>query len=243
MADDKVLTTEELARLGAEAAKFQGEAKAALASVARAEAETRKLTAEAITAENASIEARIKRDKAERDEKAELAKDEHHHVYVFKGAVDATNVASCMAALRTWMRNDSQCRIEICFNSPGGGVIEGMALWDFIQQVRNAGHYVTTSTIGMAASMGGILLQAGDHRVMGKEAYILIHEISFGAGGKIGEVEDEVAFIKKIQSRVVKIFASRSKLTESQVRTKWRRTDWWIDSDEALKLGLVDEVR
>jgi ATP-dependent protease ClpP protease subunit len=78
---------------------------------------------------------------------------------------------------------------------------------------------------------------------MGHESYILIHEVSFGAGGKIGEVEDEVAFVKKIQSRVLDIFASRSKLSKATIARKWRRKDWWLDSTEALKAGFVDELR
>jgi ATP-dependent Clp endopeptidase proteolytic subunit ClpP len=234
-------------RAKAEARKFQLEGEAAhltaQAAFAKAEAEVRKLDAEADLAESRAAEARIDREEAERKAKILSAEDENHHVYVFKGAFDSSSVARCMSALRVWMRNDPACDIEIVFNSPGGSVIDGMALWDFIQQVKAAGHQVTTSTIGMAASMGGILLQAGHKRVMGREAYLLIHEVAFGAGGKIGEVEDEVAFVKKIQERVVHIFASRSKLTAAQIRTKWRRKDWWLDSDEALKLGLVDEVR
>lgn len=72
---------------------------------------------------------------------------------------------------------------------------------------------------------------------------MLIHEVSFGAGGKIGEVEDEVAFVRKIQSRVLDIFAQRSTLTRRQIENRWRRKDWWLDSAEALKLAFVDEVR
>ena len=55
--------------------------------------------------------------------------------------------------------------------------------------------------------MAGILLQAGDIRIMGAESWLMIHEISFGASGKIGEIEDTVEWVKKIQERVVKIFA------------------------------------
>ncbi len=96
--------------------------------------------------------------------------------------------------------------------------------------------------MGMAASMGGILLQAGDKRVIGSESVLLVHEISFGAGGKIGEVEDEVAFAKMLTQRVLKIFANRTKMTARQIDAKWKRKDWWMDSDEALKLGFVDEI-
>jgi ATP-dependent protease ClpP protease subunit len=98
---------------------------------------------------------------------------------------------------------------------------------------------------GYAASMGGILLQAGDVRVCGPESYILIHEISSGAVGKIGDLEDEVEFVKMIQKRVNDIFVARSggKVTATKLRNMYRRKDFWLDSTKALALGIVDEIR
>lgn len=214
----------------AESLKFEAEAELAKAQarLASAEAEYHELKV-----------ADVRRKHAD-----ELAADRHHHFYAFNEAFSAASTRKCIDQLATWARqSDEPLDIEICFNSPGGSVIDGMALWDFIKTIQVRGHKVTTSTIGMAASMAGILLQAGDVRVMGAESYLLIHEVSFGAGGKIGEVEDEVAFVRKIQDRVVRIFAARSTLSERQIKNRWRRKDWWLDSDEALRLGFVDEVR
>jgi ATP-dependent protease ClpP protease subunit len=96
--------------------------------------------------------------------------------------------------------------------------------------------------MGYAASMAGILLQAGEDRQMGREAYILIHEVSFGVAGKIGEVEDEVKFVKMVQKRVLDIFADRAKVSRGYIAQRWRRKDWWLDSVTAQKLGIVDTV-
>lgn len=227
-----------------EAEASKAEAEAAVAEE-KAKAELAKVLAEARAAE---AEARLKELSvagAERKERDELAADKHHHFYAFNEAVSASSVKKCVDQLVNWIRcaDGNKLDIEIMFNSPGGSVIDGMALWDYIQTIKAQGHHVVTSTVGMAASMAGILLQAGDERVMGKEAYLLIHEISFGIGGKIGEVEDEVEFIKKIQERVIRIFAAKSMLTERQIKSRWRRKDWWLDSDEALRLGFVDSVR
>ena len=241
----------------AETRKLDAEALAAVelaalnkANAVKALAESEKLVAETRGADiaaryNEHVEAvaALDRQNREYDERKRRATDEYHHVYVFKESVSAASVANCEARLREWMRNDPECDIEINFNSPGGSVIDGMALWDFIQQVRARGHNVTTSTIGYAASMAGILLQAGDVRIMGAESWLMIHEISFGASGKIGEIEDTVEWVKKIQERVVKIFASRSTMTAAYIRKNWTRRDWWISSDEALKLGLIDKIR
>ena len=96
-----------------------------------------------------------------------------------------------------------------------------------------------------AASMAGILLQAGDVRVCGPESYILIHEVSSGAVGKVGELEDEIEFVKLIQSRVLDLFVSRSggKVTKAKLQAMYRRKDFWLDSTKALKLGIIDEIR
>jgi ATP-dependent Clp endopeptidase proteolytic subunit ClpP len=133
--------------------------------------------------------------------------------------------------------------MEIIFSSGGGSIVDGMALYDFIQDLRAQGHRITTSTLGIAASMAGILLQAGDVRTMGREAWLMIHEAAFRTEGKIGEIEDTVDWIKKVQERVLLIFAARSQMSAEDIRAKWTRRDWWIDSDEALQLGLVDALR
>lgn len=207
----------------------------------RAEAESAKATARKTLAEAELAELTLERER--RKEKSELAKDQHHHVYLFDESVGASSVKKCITTLSEWDRLDPTCDIEIVFDSPGGSVIDGMHLWDFLSMIKSRGHKLTTVALGMAASMAGILLQAGDVRVLGRESYLLIHEVSFGAGGKIGEVEDEVAFVKKIQGRVLDIFAARSHLSRTKIASNWRRRDWWLDSSEAIKCGFVDELR
>lgn len=214
----------------------QAEALRYAAEAAKFAAEARKAEADADVAELARDREQHKRDK-------ELASDEHHHVYRYTSSVDASSVKACMGQLAFWHRAEPGCAIEIVFTSPGGSVIDGLALFDFIQSLRAAGHHVTTAALGMAASMAGILLQAGDVRVMTAESWLLIHEASFGAVGSMGEVEDRVEWIRKIQSRILDIFAARSNLSKRQLDRRWKRKDWWLSSDEALALGLIDEIR
>ncbi len=207
-----------------------------LAEAGRFEAERRKFEIEAAGAE-------IVYRRLEREEKETLVGDKYNHIFQFNEVVTSSSAKVCMNQLATWDRLEEGCSIEISFNSPGGEIIAGMAMFDFIQEIRAKDHRVTTSTRGMAASMAGILLMAGDHRVMGKEAWLLIHEASFGAAGSMGSVEDTVEWVKRIQKRILNIFASRSKLSSISIGRKWKRKDWWISSDEALKWGFVDEVR
>lgn len=199
--------------------------------------------AETKIAEAQAIAAEIGTRDLQRKEEDYLAGNKFHKVYAFNDQVSSSSVGACISQLNIWSRNDPVCDIEIIFNSPGGSVIDGMALFDYFQTLRRAGHKLTTVTYGMAASMAGILLQAGDVRVIGAESYVLIHEISTVAIGKIGELEDVVEFCKKIQKRVISIFADRSHKPESYFEKHWRRKDWWLSSDECLKIGIVDEIR
>ena len=213
------------------------------AEIARTEAETRKILAEALKAEAEAEQAHIEtvalRQATERDNAA----DDKNFLYRFGGEVTRSSVAGCMKNLTQWSRLNPKCDIEIIFSSPGGSIIDGFELFDFIQDLRSKGHYVTTGTLGMAASMAGILLQAGDTRWAGHQAWIMIHRAAFGAFGKTFEIEDEVEFVKRIEERCLDIFVARSKLTKQKIKRNWERKDWWISADEAIELRLVDEIR
>ena len=230
-----------MAKGGDDVSKFPKEVIPALKRKLNAEAEHAE--AEAQIARAQAVAAEIGQRDLERKEVDYLAGNKFHRVYAFNDPVASSSVGACISQLNIWTRTDPGCDIEIIFNSPGGGVIDGMALYDYFQALRRAGQRLTTVTFGMAASMAGSLLQAGDVRVIGSESYVLIHEISTMAVGKIGELEDVVEFTKKIQNRVLKIFAERSHKPVSYFEKHWRRQDWWLDSSECLKLGIVDEVR
>ncbi len=176
--------------------------------------------------------------------------DKYHRVYYFSSEVTDRTVEACMDQLTTWDRLFPDEPITIVFTSPGGSVVSGMALWDFIQHIRDKGHLVTTKALGMAASMAGILLQAGDKRVMGKETYLLIHQVQAGMMGSFGDLQDRMKWLEKVQERILDIFATRASCVTGKdfrsvrrmIAKEWERTDWWIDSAEALRLGLVDEI-
>ena len=213
------------------------------AETARVQAEARKVIAEAESAEVKAEKEKLELKKYKEDQKKSKAGDSHNHVYRFSGAVNSTSVIKCRNTLTQWSRVSPGCDIEIVFASPGGGITAGFELFDYIQQLRERGHKITTGSLGMAASMAGILLQAGDQRWIGQQSWILIHRAAFGAIGKTFEIEDEVELVKRIEERIVKIFTSRSKLTNLKIKRNWNRKDWWINADEALEMGLVDEVR
>jgi ATP-dependent Clp endopeptidase proteolytic subunit ClpP len=214
-----------------------------LAEAEKSRAETKKILAEARKAEAEAAKVELEARAAWRKREREKSVDEENHLYRFGGEVTKSSVSGCMKRLTEWSRLDPKCKIEIIFSSPGGSIIDGFELFDFLQSLRNNGHHVTTGTLGMAASMAGILLQAGDTRWVGQQSWLMIHRAAFGAYGKTFEIEDEVKFVQRIEQRIVEIFACRSKLTKQKIKRNWDRKDWWISSDEALELNLVDEIR
>lgn len=240
-----------------------------LAEARQAQANADKFTQEAEAARYQGLMAKYEAIKSEmflsdvrRANERVYAQDKYNHVYRFYGVIDEGAVIHAIDELTIWDRVDPDCPIELIFNSPGGSIIDGMDLFDFVQELRRKGHYVTTAARGYAASMGGILVQAGDRRIIGREAYVLIHQPSAGIAGKIGDIKDEMVFLEKMGERIISIFADRAEmagqagtasnpLTRAQIANGdvsrgipgWERKDWWLDSDECLKFGLVDAVR
>jgi ATP-dependent Clp protease protease subunit len=213
-----------------EARKAEAEIELAHAQQKKAEAETRRFD-------------QASQDWEESNRNA-IAGLDRHRIFRFLDEVNSTSVENTIEMLDFWSRRDKGQDITIEFNSPGGSVIHGLALYDFIQELRRREHSVTTIARGMAASMGGVLLQAGDTRIMDENAHLLIHEISTIGYGKLQELEDEVKFSKRLQNeRLVPILAERSSLSASQIRQRMSRKDWWLSSKEALSYGFVDLVQ
>lgn len=235
--------------------RWRADAAKALAEAALFDEERRKIGIDADLMGMQAEVVKIERDRELYKRRVELARNEHNRVFNFSGPVTETSVAACINTLQSWQRMDVAANfppspIEIAFFSPGGDIINGFALFDFIQQVRSAGHYVTCSTIGYAASMAGILLQAGDHRVMGREAWMLIHEGSAGMQGSWSELKDRAKWLEQIQERMLDIYAERAKhsaatnpISRARLKKERDRTDFWVDAPTALKYGLIDAIR
>jgi ATP-dependent Clp protease, protease subunit len=179
---------------------------------------------------------------AERDSCRAMATPEQTLVYCFFNDVSEVTVRDAVGTLDQWSRMHPGAPMEIQLASPGGSVLDGLALFDFILSLRRRGHHVTTTALGYAASMASIILQAGDRRVAGVSSFVMIHEVAYGWRGKVSEHEDEVAFTRRLQERLIAILCERSELTPAKVRAMWRKKDVWLDAQESLRIGLVDEV-
>lgn len=211
------------------------------------EAETAKAAAEAFKEEQYAIAQKVQTDALVRAEQDDLTHDRFYHHYSFNGAVLGLTVDRCLRELALWDRQDKACDMNLTIDSPGGSVIDGMHLFDQLANYSlrgGGGHKVTITVRGYAASMAGILLQAADVRRIGAESYLMIHEISTFAQGKIGELKDEMKFLDRISARVADIFVTRAagKITLEDFQKGWHRADWWLDSKQAVELGFADEI-
>jgi ATP-dependent Clp protease protease subunit len=125
-------------------------------------------------------------------------------------------------------------------NSPGGSVYAGLGIYDTMQYVTPD---VATICIGMAASMGSVLLAAGTNgkRAALKHARIMMHQPSGAIGGQATDIEVTVREIRKIKRELYDIVVNHSKQTFERVEADFDR-DYWMTAPEAKEYGLVDEV-
>lgn len=166
------------------------------------------------------------------------------HTYTFDTGMDPATCSKLIVTTQAWSVDSPGCDMTIIINSPGGQVIPTFGAYDHLLSLRKRGHHITTVGRGMVASAATILFQAGDERIIGSETSTLIHEISTIALGKLPDLEDEVAFAKALQERILNIYVSRcgGKTTKEYLRDHWARKDWWLDADEIIDLGLADEI-
>lgn len=166
------------------------------------------------------------------------------HTYTFDTGMDPATCSKLIVTTQAWSVDSPGCDMTIIINSPGGQVIPTFGAYDHLLSLRKRGHHITTVGRGMVASAATILFQAGDERIIGSETSTLIHEISTIALGKLPDLEDEVAFAKALQERILNIYVSRcgGKTTKEYLRDHWARKDWWLDANEIIDLGLADEI-
>ena len=135
---------------------------------------------------------------------------------------------------------DPKKDISIYINSPGGSVSAGLAIYDTMQFITCD---VNTYCIGMAASMGAVLLCAGTKgkRFALPNADIMIHQVSGGAQGTASDVERTVEHMYGLKKRLNRIIAHHTGKTESEIEKDSDR-DYWMSAEEAAEYGIVDKV-
>jgi ATP-dependent Clp protease protease subunit len=135
---------------------------------------------------------------------------------------------------------DPEAEIKMYINSPGGSVSAGLAIYDTMNHIPCAVH---TICVGMAASMGAVLLSSGEkgHRYVLPNSEVMIHQPLGGAQGQASDIIITSEHIKKTRDRLNKILAKNTgkKLKEIEVSTD---RDNYLSAKEAKTYGLVDKV-
>jgi ATP-dependent protease ClpP protease subunit len=174
------------------------------------------------------------------------ASAEENNIFAFYFPVATQSVGMCMQTLAHWARKQEASgekhpfTIELC--SPGGNVIAGFALIDAIRELQRQGYEINTVGLGIVASMAAVILQTGDTRSLGKNSWLMIHEIEGEFEGSLAELGDTKKLFQRFNERTYELLAERSNVRLATLRTKARKQEWWLDADEALKAGFVDEI-
>lgn len=160
---------------------------------------------------------------------------------VFLGTPIDDMVANIVIAQLLFLQmQDPQKDINLYINSPGGSVSAGLAMYDTMQFLTCK---VNTYCIGIAASMGAVLLAAGSKgkRYALPNSDIMIHQVSGGAQGTASDVERTVEYMYRLKQRLNKILAHHTGKTPEEVEKDADR-DYYMTAAEAKAYGLVDEV-
>ena len=130
--------------------------------------------------------------------------------------------------------------VALAINSPGGSVTDGLAIYDTMQHIKSP---VSTICVGLAASMGALLLTAGEpgQRFALPNSEMLIHQVMGGASGQASDVKIKAEQILKLKSRLNKILQQHTKQALSKIEKDADR-DYYMTAEEAVKYGLVDKV-
>src|SRR6201982_2806907 len=150
---------------------------------------------------------------------------------VFIGTAIDDHVANLVVAQMLFLQMEDPKRdINLYINSPGGSVTAGLAIYDTMQFVTCD---VATYCVGVAASMGAVLLTAGTKgkRDAVPNSDIMIHQVSGGAQGTASDVERTVEYMFRLKKRLIKIMAHHTGRSEDRIKEDSDR-DYWINAEE-----------
>ncbi len=160
---------------------------------------------------------------------------------IFLGGPINDAVANTVIAQLLFLEHeDPKKDIKLYVNSPGGSVHAGLAIYDTMQHIKPD---VSTVCVGMAASMGALLLASGakGKRIALPNSEIMVHQIMGGVEGQATQIEITAKYIMKLKERVNQILAKHTGQSLNQVEKDTER-DYWMSAQDAKEYGIVDTI-
>lgn len=166
-------------------------------------------------------------------------------LYVFDEQVNRASVRKFESWLDKFAKTHPGKPFTVRICSGGGYVKSGLRLYDHLVHLRDKlGHEITIVVLGHACSMASILFQAASpgKRLMGANAYLMIHEMSSGDYGKTTDRKESLAQDVKLEKKLLAILAIRSRLSLAQITRRWKKKDLWFDAEMAIADGFADGI-
>jgi ATP-dependent Clp protease, protease subunit len=160
---------------------------------------------------------------------------------IFLGYPLTDEVANIITAQLLFLESTDRSRdIQMYINCPGGSVFSGMGVYDTMQYI---GSDVSTICIGMAASMGAVLLLAGQKgkRTALKHSRVMLHQPSGGIGGQATDIQIAANLIKTLKAELYTVIGAHTGKDVETIAKDCDR-DYWMTGAEAKAYGIVDEV-
>ena len=148
--------------------------------------------------------------------------------------------ANIIIAELLYLNSQNSDDIYMYINSPGGSVTAGMAIYDTMNFIDND---VCTICVGMCASMAAFLLSSGakGKRYALQNSEVMIHQPIGGAQGQATEIQIAAERILKLKDKMNRLLSNNTRQSLSKIKRDTER-DYFMDADEALNYGIVDEI-
>ena len=165
----------------------------------------------------------------------------YHDRIVWLGTeIDSDRANHCVQQLLCLQLQDPTKPITLYINSPGGSIVDGMAIYDCIKRSPCEVHAVVA---GMAASMGAVILSGctKGHRAILPHGEVLLHQPLGGARGQATDVEISAKRILKMKEILLRLLAENTGHPYEKLAEDCDR-DYWLDAEDALAYGIIDKI-
>ena len=163
---------------------------------------------------------------------------EGNTVFFFCDVSEYTVRTMCRLLKKVSLTHDN---IKLCINSSGGEMYAGFAGMDYIRFLTTQGTKIETIALGFCASAATFLLMGGSKRSMGKNSYVMIHQMSDSIGGTYCELKSEMRNNKKFMKHFRRMYLESTEISEEYLE-KLLTKDIVMSASKSLRLGVVHEL-